>query len=165
MKQLRAYLSLELVTRSLAQCDGWESTSIHLISHGLDQHWEIQSRPYITNIRATHWMSATARVQHHQPACPFLNIINHGSQITENWHHLLTTSKAEAKRTCSVGSNLGTTSDSWERQVDSSGFGVPQDLGKLRGHTRRRARPARRAGKRTDLGWNPKGRGYPNQAR
>ena len=64
-----------------------------------------------------------------------------------------------------MANNLGTTSDSWERQVEAGASGVPQDLGKLRGHARRRARPARRAEERTDLGWNPKGRSYPNQAR
>ena len=45
----------------------------------------------------------------------------------------------------SVADNLGTTSDSWERQVEAGAFGVPQDLGKLRGHARQRARPTRRA--------------------
>ena len=43
--------------------------------------------------------------------------------------------------------------------------GVSQDLGKLRGHARQRARAARRAGENDGSGWNPKGRGYPNQAR
>ena len=42
---------------------------------------------------------------------------------------------------------------------------MPQDLGKLRGHAGRRAQAARRAREGTDLRWNPKGRGYPNQAR
>ena len=64
-----------------------------------------------------------------------------------------------------VVNNLGTASDSWERQVEAGASGVPQDLGKLRGHTRRRARAARRARERTELGWNPKGRSYLNQAR
>ena len=49
--------------------------------------------------------------------------------------------------------------------MEAGASGVPQDLGNERGHTRRRARPARRAGERTELGWNPKGHGYPNQAR
>ena len=30
--------------------------------------------------------------------------------------------------------------------------GVPKDLGKLRGHARRRARPARRAGEKDGIG-------------
>ena len=46
---------------------------------------------------------------------------------------------------CSVANNLGTTSDSWEHQVEAGASNVPQDLGKLRGHARRRVRPARRA--------------------
>ena len=75
---------------------------------------------------------------------------NRGSQITEteNCHHLLTTWEAEPRRTRGVANNLGTTSDSWERQVEAGASGVPQDLGKLRGHARRRARAARRAGEK-----------------
>ena len=52
----------------------------------------------------------------------------------------------------SVANNLGTTSNSWERQVEAGASGVPQDLGKLMGHARRRARPARRAGEK-DGSW------------
>ena len=59
---------------------------------------------------------------------------------------------AQQSRRHSVANNLGTTSDSWERQVEAGAFGVPQDLGKLRGHARRRARPARRAGEK-DGSW------------
>ena len=44
-----------------------------------------------------------------------------------------------------VANNLGTTSNNWERQVEAGASGVPQDLGKLSGHVRRRARAARRA--------------------
>ena len=44
-----------------------------------------------------------------------------------------------------VDNNLGTMSNSWERQVEAGAFGVPQDLGNERGHARQRARPARRA--------------------
>ena len=51
-----------------------------------------------------------------------------------------------------MANNLGTTSDSWERQVEAGASGVPQDLGKLRGHARRRARPARRAGEKDGFG-------------
>ena len=47
-----------------------------------------------------------------------------------------------------MANNLGTMSDSWERQVEAGASGVPQDLGKLRGHARQRARPARRAGEK-----------------
>ena len=79
-------------------------------------------------------------------------LLNRGSQITENCHHLLTTCKAEAKQTRSVANNLGTTSDSWERQVEAGASGVPQDLGKLRGHARRRALPAKRAGEKDGSG-------------
>ena len=64
-----------------------------------------------------------------------------------------------------MGNNLRTTNDSWEHQVKAGMSSVPQDLGKLGGHARRRARPARRAGKRTDLGRNPKRSVYPNIAR
>ena len=46
----------------------------------------------------------------------------------------------------SVANNLGTMSDSLERQVEVGASSVPQDLGKLRGHMRRRARPTRRVG-------------------
>ena len=52
-------------------------------------------------------------------------IINRGIQITENCHHLLTTREAKARRTRGVANNLGTTSDSWERQVEASASGVP----------------------------------------
>ena len=55
-----------------------------------------------------------------------------------------------------VANNLGTTSDNWERQVEAGAAGVPQDLGKLRGHARRRARPARRAGKKDRSGLESK---------
>ena len=55
-----------------------------------------------------------------------------------------------------VANNLGTTSDSWERQVEADASGVPQDLGKLRGHSRRRARAARRAGKKDGSGLESK---------
>ena len=51
-----------------------------------------------------------------------------------------------------MANNLGAMSDSWERQVEAGASGVPQDLGKLRGHARQRARPARRAGKK-DESW------------
>ena len=51
-----------------------------------------------------------------------------------------------------VANNLGTTSDSWERQVEAGASGVPQNLGKLRGHAHRRARPARRAGEKDGSG-------------
>ena len=44
--------------------------------------------------------------------------------------------------------NLGTTSESCERQMEASVSGVPKDLEKLRGHARRRARAARRAGEK-----------------
>ena len=47
-----------------------------------------------------------------------------------------------------MANNLGTTGDSWERQVVASASDVPQDLGKLRGHARQRAQPARRAGEK-----------------
>ena len=46
----------------------------------------------------------------------------------------------------SVANNMGNISDKWERQVEASASSVHQDLGKLRGHARRRARAARRAG-------------------
>ena len=52
----------------------------------------------------------------------------------------------------SVANNLGTTSDSWERQMEAGASGVPQDLGRLRGHARRRAQPARRAGEKDRSG-------------
>ena len=55
-----------------------------------------------------------------------------------------------------VANNLGTTSDSWERQVEAGASGVPQDLGKLRGHARRRARPTRRAGQNDGSGLESK---------
>ena len=48
--------------------------------------------------------------------------------------------------------------------MEASASGVPQDLGKLRGHARQRARPARGARKRTDLERSSKGRVYPNIA-
>ena len=51
-----------------------------------------------------------------------------------------------------MANNLGTTSDSWERQVEAGASGVPQDLRKLRGHARRRVRPARRAGEKDGFG-------------
>ena len=51
-----------------------------------------------------------------------------------------------------VANNLGTTSDSWERQVEAGASSVPQDLGNERGHARRRARPARRAGENDGSG-------------
>ena len=51
-----------------------------------------------------------------------------------------------------MANNLGTTSDSWERQVEAGASSMPQDLGKLRGHARRRARPARRAGEKDGFG-------------
>ena len=44
-----------------------------------------------------------------------------------------------------VANNLGTTSDSYESQVEAGASDVPQDLGKLRGHARQRAQLARRA--------------------
>ena len=43
-------------------------------------------------------------------------------------------------------------------------FDVPKDQRKLRGHVPRRVQPTRRAGKRMDLGRNPKGRVCPNIA-
>ena len=52
----------------------------------------------------------------------------------------------------SVANNLGNTSDSWERQIESDAFGVPQDLGKLRGHACQRVRPARNAEKKDGSG-------------
>ena len=55
-----------------------------------------------------------------------------------------------------MANNLGTTSDSRERQVEAGMSGVPQDLGKLRGHARRRARPARRAGEKDGSGLESK---------
>ena len=51
-----------------------------------------------------------------------------------------------------VANNLGTMSDSWERQVEAGASGVPQDLGKLRGHAHRRAQPARRSGEKEGSG-------------
>ena len=80
------------------------------------------------------------------------NIINRGSQIIQNCHHLLATYKAEARRTRSGANNLETKSDSWKRQVEAGASGVPQELGKLKGHARRRAQPARRAGKKDRSG-------------
>ena len=62
--------------------------------------------------------------------------LNHGIQTTENCHHLLTTCEAEARQMRSMANNLGTTSDSWEHQVEAGAFGMPQDLEKLRGHAR-----------------------------
>ena len=57
------------------------------------------------------------------------NIINRGSQITENFHHLLITYATEAKRMHCVADNLATTSDIWERQVEACGSGVPRNSG------------------------------------
>ena len=51
-----------------------------------------------------------------------------------------------------VANNLGTTSNSLERQVEAGASGMPQDLGKLRGHVHRRARPTRRAGENDGSG-------------
>ena len=56
----------------------------------------------------------------------------------------------------SVANNLGTTSDSWGRQVEAGASGVPQDMGKLRGHACRRARSDRRAGEKDGFGKEPK---------
>ena len=91
-------------------------------------------------------------------------LLNCGIQITENCHHPLTTCEAEPKQMRGVEDDLGTMSDSWERQVEVGASGVFLDLGKLRGHACQRARAARRAGERADLWWNPKGRGYLNIA-
>ena len=66
-------------------------------------------------------------------------LLNRGSQITENCHHLLITCEAEGRQMRDVANNLATTSDSWERQVEVGASGVPQDLRKLRGHMRQRA--------------------------
>ena len=52
----------------------------------------------------------------------------------------------------SVVNNLGTTSDSWERQVEAGASGGPQDFNKIRGHACRRARPGRRAGENNGSG-------------
>ena len=48
------------------------------------------------------------------------NIINRCSQITENYHHLLTTCEAKARQMWGVASNLETTSDSQEWQVEAN---------------------------------------------
>ena len=55
-----------------------------------------------------------------------------------------------------VASNLGTKSDIWERQVEAGASGVPQDLGKLRGHALQRVQPARRAGEKDGSGMESK---------
>ena len=57
-------------------------------------------------------------------------LLNHGIQITEKWHHVLTTSEAKPRQVRGVANNLGIMSDSWERQVDARASGVPQELGK-----------------------------------
>ena len=51
-----------------------------------------------------------------------------------------------------VANDLGTTSDSWERQVEAGASSVPHDLGKLRGHSRQSARATRRARKKDGSG-------------
>ena len=48
--------------------------------------------------------------------------------------------------------------------MEAGASNMRQDLGKLRGHARRRARATRRVRERTDLWWNPKGRSYANIA-
>ena len=57
---------------------------------------------------------------------------------------------------CGMANKLGTASDSWEREVEAGASGVPQDVGKLRGHARQRARPARRAGENDESGLESK---------
>ena len=52
--------------------------------------------------------------------------------------------------------NLGTRSDSRERQVEAGMSGVPQDMGKLRGHACQRAQPARRAREKDGSGLESK---------
>ena len=74
-------------------------------------------------------------------------LLNPGSQVTESRQpnysiaaaKLLKTAatwEAEARRTRDVANNLGTTSDSWERQAEAGASGVPQDLRKLGGYAR-----------------------------
>ena len=96
----------------------------------------------------------------------WLNIINRGSQITENYSHLLTTYEVEAKQNARRGEQLG----DYERQLGASGGGrcvrCAPGLGEIKGTcTPKGSTPLGELGKRTNLGRNPKGRLYPNIAR